>query len=275
MPYETLIETDALAIRFEDSSVRVVDCRAVLGDVDAGRQAYEAGHIPGAVHADLERDLSGPIQPGITGRHPLPHPDRLAETLGRWGVDDGTQLIAYDAGSGAFAARLWWLARWLGHSAVAVLNGGFEAWSRAGYPTSREPARALPRRFVRRAPLTRLVDASAVLERKAGALLDARAEARYRGITEPIDKVAGHIPGALCAPFEGNLGTDGRFRPAAELEARFASLGVGKALVTCYCGSGVTACHNVLALRIAGFPEPALYPGSWSEWITDPARPIA
>src|SRR5262245_30929384 len=197
MPYETLIEADALAMRLGDSRWCIVDCRAVLGEPDAGRRMYDSNHIPGAVHEDLERDLSGPIRPGITGRHPLPDPDRLAETLGGWGVDDSTQLVAYDAGSRAFAARPWWLARWRGHPAVAGLNGGFDAWSRAGSPTSREPSGARDsahgrepsaardsahgraaardsadgkeppsrpaRRFQRRASLTRTVDAAALL----------------------------------------------------------------------------------------------------------------
>jgi thiosulfate/3-mercaptopyruvate sulfurtransferase len=272
MPFETLIDAAALAA-FKGGDLRIVDCRAVLGDPAAGRAAYDAGHIPGAVHADLETDLSGPRRPG-TGRHPLPDPDRLAAKFGAWGIDERTQIVAYDALSGAFAARLWWLARWLGHEVVAVLDGGFADWQRHGLPVTPTPMRPEPKVFRRRPALTREVDANRVLD-PAAALLDARAEARYRGETEPIDPVAGHIPGAQCVPFEGNLDANGRFLPAAVLRARFAAVGAETRPVICYCGSGVTACHNVLALKIAGFDEPSLYAGSWSEWITDPTRPIA
>ena len=274
MPYETLIEVDALAARLDDPAFRIVDCRATLGDPDAGRRAFEKAHIPGAVHADLERTLSGAVIPGVTGRHPLPEPDVLASAFGRWGIDASTQIVAYDAGSGAFAARLWWLARWLGHAAVAVLNGGFERWTRVRQPTTPTVIAPAQRVFLRRPPLTRVVTADTVLAPHS-VLLDARAEPRYRGVAEPIDKVAGHIPGAKCAPFEANLAADGGFLSKALLRERFSALGAAEGPVTCYCGSGVTACHNVLALRIAGLGEAALYPGSWSEWITDPARPIA
>ena len=273
--HDTLIEAETLLAQHGSTRYCIVDCRASLGDPAAGRRAWEAGHIPGAVHADLETDLSGPVNRGKTGRHPLPDPAILGATLGRWGLDGEMQLIAYDDNGGAFAARLWWLARWLGHRAVAVLNGGLATWREAGGALSTASVLPDPKRFVRGPALTRTVDAADMLHLADTALLDARAEARYAGRSEPIDPVAGHIPGAICASFEGNLDTNGRFLPAAALRARFLDLLAGRGGAACYCGSGVTACHNVLALNIAGFPEPALYAGSWSEWITDPRRPIA
>lgn len=277
----TLIEVAELARRVEDrpigdQQVRILDCRASLADPQAGRRAYAAGHIPGAMFADLNGDLSGPIVPG-SGRHPLPDRDRFVARLRAWGVDATSQIVAYDADSGAFAARLWWLARWLGHRRVAVLNGGYAAWCRAGEALS--AAAPLPPRlteFVPAPPLTKTVTVAGILAAtQATLLIDARSAARFRGEEEPIDPVAGHIPGAHCLPFDGNLGPDGRFKSAAELALRFQSLGPRGREVTCYCGSGVTACHNLLAYSHAGLGEGALYAGSWSEWIADRSRPVA
>jgi len=274
MGFETLISVADVAA-LARSRLRIVDCRAALGDPDAGRRAFDAGHIPGAVHADLERTLSGPVVPGVTGRHPLPQRTVLADWFAANGIGNETQVVAYDADNGAFAARLWWLARWLGHRAVAVLDGGIAAWQSAGAPIERAGVAPPAARFEIRPALTRTIDADAILRRSANVrLVDARARPRYRGDEEPIDRVAGHIPGAVNLPFDGNL-RDGRFAAPAALARRFASVCEGDAEVVCYCGSGVTACHDLLALRHAGLPEGILYAGSWSEWIQDPSRPIA
>lgn len=250
----------------------VFDCRFSLVDSSAGRRQYEEAHIPGARYADLERDLSG-IR-GAAGRHPLPDRDDLVERLRRWGVNNDSHVVCYDQNNGATACRLWWLVRWLGHSGVQVLDGGLDAWIAAGLPT--DAAAVVPDEgaFEAGTPLTRVSSAD---DLSLGGLeiLDARDAARFRGENEPFDPVAGHIPGAKCAFFGENIG-GGRFRSQDELAARFRSLGVAKSSdIACYCGSGVTATHNILALLEAGYPEPALYPGSWSEWVSDPARPVA
>ena len=262
----TLIDTDALLAL--GSRARLIDCRAVLGQPDRGRRAFESGHIPGAQHGDLDRDFAAP--PGRGGRHPLPDRAALAARFAAWGVSDEDQLVFYDDAGGAFACRGWWLARWCGHEAAAVLDGGLAAWQR---PLTAVHATPTPGRFSLRPPLTRLVSAGDIEARGASlTLIDARAKPRFDGLEEPIDPVAGHIPGAHCRPFQGSLGSDGRFLPVADLRERFADLAQDP---VCYCGSGVTAAHNVLAMRVAGLEEPALYPGSWSEWISDPKRPIA
>jgi thiosulfate/3-mercaptopyruvate sulfurtransferase len=263
--YTTLIAPEIAAAR--GFSGKFIDCRTRLGDPDWGLKAYQDGHIAGAAYLSLDHDLAAP--PGAGGRHPLPDPARLVRRLEALGINDGDQVVVYDDAGGAFAARAWWCLRWLGHEAVALLDGGLDAWPA---PLQKQSASEAPGNFSRRPPLTRVVDASAIADHSERyRLLDARAEARFRGEEEPIDPVAGHIPGAVCVPFQGNLGPDGRFRSAAELRARFPE----RDDVVCYCGSGVTAAHNVLAMRHAGLPEPALYPGSWSEWIRDPARPVA
>jgi len=273
--YDTLIDSKVLYVHLEDPSWCLIDCRASLIDAAAGAASYSAGHLSGAVFADLATDLSGPLIPGVTGRHPLPDPRALAETFGRWGIDERTQVVAYDAGNGAYAARAWWLLRWLGHAAVAVLNGGLAAWQAAGYPLRSDVETRHATTFPIRTALTRVVSVEDVIERRGSMdLVDARAEARFRGEVEPIDPVAGHIPGARCVPFEGNLDLDGRFATPETLRRRFeVHLRAARELV-CYCGSGVTACHNILAMRHAGLPEATLYAGSFSEWIRDPARPV-
>ena len=248
----------------------VIDCRARLGDPGFGARVFAEGHIPGAVRGDLDQDFAAP--PGKAGRHPLPDADALAARCRDWGIDDTTQVVVYDDMGGLFAARAWWLLRWLGHEAVAVLDGGWPAWQQSVgtvVQDLRTPGRG---RFTRRPALTRNVDAATLLARPAAGLLDARAEERFTGQKEPIDHTAGHIPGARCLPATGNLGPTQHFLPAETLRSRFEGLPED---VICYCGSGVTATHNILAMRIAGLPEPALYAGSWSEWIEDPARPVA
>lgn len=271
--YTTLIEPGELAGL---DQVMIFDCSFVLTNPAAGRAIHADSHIPGARHADLEADLSGPIVAGQTGRHPLPDKSTFLEQVRAWGITADVQVVAYDQGPGAHAARLWWMLRWLGHAPVAVLNGGFGAWSGQSRPVTAAVSDAPPASDFSESPaLTREVAATA-LPAPDHVVLDAREHQRFIGAQEPIDPVAGHIPGARCAAFADNLGADGRFRSAAELGERFRNLGADDGADTiCYCGSGVTAAHNILAMRHAGLPEPALYPGSWSEWIVDPSRPVA
>ena len=282
MAYETLIDTETLAQQLASPGpVRwvLVDCRFALGDPEAGPRAHAEGTIAGARHAHLDRDLSGPIVPGQTGRHPLPTREAFAETLGRLGIDAETQVVAFDDKGGAFASRLWWMMRWVGHAAVAVLDGGLPAWTAAGKALVPGEKNFEAKRFELRPALVEAVDAHQVLAAADDAgvvVLDARAANRYRGEDEHTDPIAGHIAGARSAPFMGNL-EDGRMRSKDELEARFRGLlaGAEPGRAIAYCGSGVTACHDLLAMHHAGMPMPRLYPGSWSEWITDESRPRA
>lgn len=256
----------------------IVDCRFSLADPSAGRRAYDAGHLPRSVFADLERDLSGPVVRGRTGRHPLPDPATFAARANAWGIDEHTPVVAYDDAGGAMAARLWWLLRWLGHERVAVLDGGVGAWER-GRELTREVPAPVPRQF-RWTLHPELVALADEVERARQApdqrVLDARAADRFRGENETIDPVAGHIPGARSLPFAGNL-ENGRMLPPDRLRARIEAAldGVPADRAIAYCGSGVTAAHDVLAAEIAGLPGMRLYAGSWSEWITDPSRPVA
>lgn len=253
------------------SNVLVFDCRAALGDTAKGRQDFEAGHIQGAVHADLDVDLSS--APGDGGRHPLPDRGAITSRFCDWGIQQGSRLVCYDQNNGAFAGRFWWLARWLGHEHVQVLDGGLDEWLASGFSTETIETPRTKSDFQAAEPLTRVCSASDLTQESH--LIDARDEARFRGEHEPIDPVAGHIPGAVCAPFSANL-DNGKFRSPEALTERFKTLGFDQHHnIVCYCGSGVSAIHNILALLIAGYPEPVLYPGSWSEWIRDPQRPIA
>lgn len=280
----TLVSAANLANHLSDPHWLIVDCRFDLARSEAGAAAYAAGHIPNAVYAHLDRDLSSPIT-ATSGRHPLPTPDQFAATLSSWGLTDDTQVVAYDADTGAYAARLWWLLRWAGHRKVAVLDGGLKAWSAAGLPVTTEIAQRAPTRFKVHPDRSLWLDADEVAERVRRSdwrLLDARGAERYAGTIEPIDKVAGHVPGALNHPFALNLAADGRFLPAEELRARFeksqATAGgtrIDDQHTIAMCGSGVTACHLLLGLEIAGKSGAKLYAGSWSEWLRDPARGVA
>lgn len=264
--YLTLISAADLADGL--SHFKILDCRAQLGNPDHGAEVYRSGHIDNASYASLDKDLA--VAPGAGGRHPLPEPEILRDKLRAWGINDDDQIVVYDDAGGAYAARAWWCIRWLGHEAVALLDGGLAAWPQALTTEAISPA---PGNFSIRSSLTRTVDVTTLARDLANLrLIDARTQARWAGEEEPIDPVAGHIPGAVCRPFQENLAADGTFKGAIELQERFASFGDHP---ICYCGSGVTAAHNVLAMRIAGLAEPILYPGSWSEWILDPERPIA
>lgn len=275
--FSTLISVADLAAHVGTPDWLVVDCRFELGKPAVGEAAYAAGHIPGAVYAHLDRDLASPITP-TTGRHPLPDPEEFARTLGRWGLTRDTQVIAYDADAGAYAARLWWLLRWAGHAKSAVLDGGFRAWTQAGQPISTEVPARKPTRYTVTPDRSMWLDASQVaasVRDSRWRLLDARAPERFAGEVEPIDPVAGHVPGAVNLPFMGNLSTDARFLAADQLRARFAQVQgpVDDGHTIAMCGSGVTACHLLLAMEAAGKPGAKLYAGSWSEWIRDPSRP--
>lgn len=281
MAHETLVDVDTLASHLEDPRWRVLDCRFQLADPEAGGRAHAQGTIPGAIHAHLDRDLSGPVIPGRTGRHPLPTREAFAATLGRWGIDADTQVVAFDDMGGAFAARLWWMLRWVGHRAAAVLDGGCKAWTDAGRALAPgRPFTGTPTTFVPGEPLVDIASADEVLaatDDPTVVLLDARAAPRYRGENETTDPIAGHIAGARSAPFSDNLDPSARFLPRQRLRDRYQERLAGTApeRAIAYCGSGVTACHDVLAMVHAGLPTPRLYPGSWSEWITDPSRPRA
>ncbi len=280
MPYGTLITAEELHEHLQDPDWVVVDCRFNLADHAQGRQDYIQEHIPGAVYAHLDDDLSGPIIKGVTGRHPLPSVEQAAAVLATLGIGAGAQVVTYDDRGGMSSGRLWWMLRWLGHDAVAVLDGGWQAWQAAGYPTRGGEETRLPADFTPQPRADFAVYADAVQRLRtdpAYKVVDSRAADRYRGENETMDPVGGHIPGALSGPFADNLGADGRFKSPEELRARFeALLGDTPADQTVfYCGSGVSAAHNILALAHAGLGDARLYPGSWSEWITDPERPIA
>ena len=254
----------------------MVDCSFDLADTGAGERAYAEKHLPGAIYAHLDRDLAG-AKTGFNGRHPLPSRDAWAETLARLGVTTARAVVLYDAQGGMYAARAWWMLRWVGHAAVSVLDGGLAAWQAAGGDVDAgvvSPAPTSP--YPLGESLVASIDADA-LQKSLGriTLLDARAGERYRGEVEPLDRRAGHIPGARSRFFKDNLDAHGCFRPVDQLRTAFAAFGAAPTQVVHQCGSGVTACHNLLAMEIAGMPGSALYPGSWSEWSADPGRPVA
>ncbi|NZA25147.1 sulfurtransferase [Luteimonas sp. SJ-92] len=279
--WTTLVQAEELAAALEAPGLAVVDCRHSLADPAAGEAAWRDAHIPGALHADMDRDLSAPPAPGSgAGRHPWPQAAALCRTLGAWGIAPRSQVVAYDAGDGAFAARLWFLLRALGHGRIAVLDGGWARWSALGLPCeTKAPLPPVPVEYPEAEfDQARLLGATRVQAhlRQGGLLLDARAGERFRGETEPVDRMAGHIPGATSRPYAANL-SDGRFKPPALLRDEFETLLAGRLAdqAVAMCGSGVTACHHLLAMEHAGLKGGRLYTGSWSGWIDDPARPIA
>lgn len=259
-------------LQIDSHKVVIFDCRADLMDKTLGKRQFSEGHIPHAFFLDLESDLAA--SPGKGGRHPLPDPDELVEKLIARGVNNDTHIVCYDQNNGAFAARLWWLVRWLGHKNVSVLDGGIDAWIAGGFDLSQDYEKFSAGNFKRKAPLTKTVSAIDLSDPQ-GLVTDAREPRRFRGEFEPVDPVAGHIPGALNVPFSENLQA-GRFCTPEQLRKNFEAKGLDQqSEIICYCGSGVTAAHNILAMLLAGYDEPALYPGSFSEWITDPTRPVA
>ncbi len=279
MPFTTLITSAELAAEASNQALVIVDCRFDLANVESGRAEYLARHVPRAVYAHLDADLSG-AKTGTNGRHPLPHPDQLRDTLSRLGIGTDTQVVAYDEGSAMYAARLWWLLRWMGHESVAVLDGGFAKWTAEGRPTATGDEQNPRRDFTGSPRANATVDANFVAahaDKTDWRVIDARAPERYRGDVEPIDRVGGHIPGALNRFFKSNLTDAGVFRSSQELRQQFGAIvgGASPDHVVAYCGSGVTACHNLLALEHAGMSGAKLYPGSWSEWSSDASRPVA
>ena len=265
---ELLISATELASQIGDDKLRVIDCRWSLLDAPLGRVQFNEGHIPTSQYMPLELDLSDPA--GSRGRHPLPDQQRFAKTLGTYGIDNECSVVAYDDGACTFAGRLWWMMRWVGHTDVRVLDGGLQQWLEHGFEITVDGAQMEPCDFEIGSSLTKLCGPDDLLgdEHK---LIDARSHDRFLGQNETIDHTGGHIPGAVCYPFDENQSSDKRFIRNPD---RFAAFDPSDSIV-CYCGSGVSATHNVMALLLAGYPEPILYPGSWSEWIEDPNRPIA
>ena len=280
MAYKTLVSIQTLETHLKDPKWAIVDCRFSLTNSEYGRRTYLETHIPGAIYAHLNEDLSGPIIPGKTGRHPLPPIPTFVNTLTNWGIDTSIQVVTYDdVGGSLAAARLWWMLRWLGHENVAVLDGGWQNWYRGGLPIRAGNETRSPREFT---PLPRpeeviTTDEVETLRQDSNyCLLDSRTPERYSGKEETIDPLAGHIPGALSAPHLDNLDDDGQFLPPKELRNRFEKIlnGVPPERTVFYCGSGVTAAQNILALSHSGLGNARLYAGSWSEWITAINRPI-
>lgn len=277
--HTTLVSTDLLGRNLGNRDWVVADVRASLADADYGHRSYVEGHIPGAVHTDLNRDLSDLTRTG-RGRHPLPAIEAFALKAGSWGISTGTQVVAYDDADGMYASRLWWMLRWAGHDAVAVLDGGLGKWIAEGRALATGEERRAPCHFVMRPREARAVTADEVERLRSDpghVVVDSRSPDRYRGENETIDAVAGHIPGARNYFFKNNMAADGTFRPPDELRSQLEEQLAGRASGSSvfYCGSGVTACHNLLAMEIAGLTGARLFPGSWSEWISNPDRPIA
>jgi thiosulfate/3-mercaptopyruvate sulfurtransferase len=278
MAYRTLVDTATLAKNLRESDWRIFDVRHDLANPELGREQYAEGHIPGARFVSLDTELSGE-KTGTNGRHPLPDPADFMATLGEWGLTPGQQIVVYDSSGGTYAGRLWWMMRWMGHYSVALLDGGFPKWEKEGRPITAEVPHFSPTTY-KGAPRVMHVDAG-FIEKNLGksevTVIDARASGRFAGIGETIDPVGGHIPGALNRPFAENLAKDGTFKPAQTLAKEFAELLGNRSpkQIVHQCGSGVSACHNILAMEIAGLAGSRLYPGSWSEWCADPDRPVA
>lgn len=277
MTYDTLISTMDLFAHFQDKGWVIVDCRFDLLRPDWGQSEYLKSHIPAAVYAHLDRDLASP-KTLSTGRHPLPEPGRLFSLFSNWGIEKNSQVVVYDTSGGSFAARLWWLLRYYGHEAVAVLDGSFQKWLAEGLVVESGLVAKSASTFTPGPPLEKMVDAAEVMALTSNPeyrLIDARNEKRFRGEEETIDPVAGHIPGAINRFHGLNLNLDGTFLSPQELSSQFKNLlgNVSTDNAVVYCGSGVTSCHHLLAMKLAGLPEGRIYIGSWSEWITDPKRP--
>ena len=275
-----LIEPEVLATLLHDPRVIIIDCRFTLGQADAdfGRKCYLQGHIPGARYLDLEKDLSAPVIAGKTSRHPLPSPDQFASLLGTMGIDADSHVVVYDDGGHAMAARAWWQLRWIGVKKVQLLHGGIKSWQGDKYPLTTEKPDIQPCQFVANPQSKMLITADQVeaqLQNPVFQLVDARARERFAGDVETLDSKAGHIPGAVCRPFLENMDENGCFLSPQELQKAFSDLMASDLEIVHYCGSGVTACHNILAMEYAGIKDACLYAGSWSEWITDEKRPVA
>jgi thiosulfate/3-mercaptopyruvate sulfurtransferase len=277
--FTTLVSAAELALHLEDPSWVVCDCRHDLASYHAGQREYDEAHVPGARFVHLDEDLSGP-KTGQNGRHPLPHPLTLALRLGALGIDDGKQVVAYDSTGGCYAARLWWMLRWVGHARAAVLDGGWQAWTTGGYPVSADKPAVSATTYTLKPRPDLAVDAGYVaahLSDNDVAVIDARSPERFRGEGETLDPVAGHIPGARNRFFKLNLDERGHFKAPEDLKREIAGLlgGCDPRGVVHQCGSGVTACHNLLAMEHAGLSGSRLYPGSWSEWVSDRSRPVS
>lgn len=279
--YTTLISPEVLHMHIDNPDWVVLDCRFSLADTGRGERDYLESHIPGAVYAHLDRDLSGQVIKGKTGRHPLPSVESILEVFSKFGIDENVQVVSYDDACGALAAaRPWWMLRWLGHEAAAVLDGGWQAWLKAGLPVRSGVESNQPREFRGEPKMDKLVTAEEVDRMRQDSsrlVIDARARERYRGDVEPIDPVAGHITGAVNAPYSNDLSPQGTFRRVDELRRYYRRVlgDIPAERCAVYCGSGVTSIHNILAMVYAGIGEPKLYAGSWSEWITDPERTVS
>lgn len=278
MSYSSLVSAEITLEHLENPDWRIIDCQFDLKDKNLGYNNYKTGHIPGAIYADLDKDLSSPVT-GVSGRHPLPSPEKICQTFGQWGIDTDTQVVVYDNVFGSFAARLWWLLKWMGHTKVAVLNGGLQYWKQMHYPLSKDTPNPKTTNFQPTPNMQMVVDAGKILQllpQSRIALVDVRDPQRYSGTVEPIDKVAGHIPGALNIPWKTNLDKQGLYLNPPELITHYKAVldNHESEDIVFMCGSGVTACHSLVALHSAGITNAKLYPGSWSEWIQDPSRPI-
>ena len=279
--YSTLVTAEEVLAQLHNPDWVVIDCRFSLQEASKGREDFLEGHVPGAFYAHLDEDLSAPVIPGKTSRHPMLPVDRMVALFSSWGIDDRVQVVVYDYKGGGMAVRLWWMLQWLGHEAVALMDGGWGYWNAKNYPQSVEAPNRPPRRFVACLQEGWTMDVEAVAAACRNPhfrVVDVRNYERYIGQEEPIDPVAGHIPGAINIPFGDNVDEDGFFKDPEVLREQLEAGGlkdVPADHVVFYCGSGVTSCHNVLAMRLAGMGQARLYPGSWSEWITDPNRPVA
>lgn len=278
MEYSSIISSDILYQHLDDPQWRIVDCRFNLLAPNEGRGLYAIEHLPNALYAHLDEDLSSPVT-DTSGRHPLPDVEQLKTKLGAWGINSQTQVVAYDDAGGSYAARLWWLLHWLGHNKAAVLDGGFSIWKKQGLPTTAEPSHVSPTTFKGEPDHKMLVTTDQLQHQLAhsdACIIDVRDPERFHGVREPIDTVAGHIPGAVNIPWKSNIDGNGLFLPKGQLYDQYKRLLHTHTAneITFMCGSGVTACHGLLVLDYIGANDARLYPGSWSEWIRDPARPI-